>query len=62
MLTDGKDMKTAIEIATVAASFSVSRKGVQNAILERKLLEDLYQENISITAHPGTEPLAYPES
>ncbi len=42
-LSHGGDMESAIRYATIAASYSVSKKGVQNAIISPDLLEELYQ-------------------
>lgn len=48
-LANGHDFKKAIELSTLAASFSVSKEGVQNAILNKELLYDLYEKKFSIS-------------
>lgn len=50
-LANGYDLKKAIELSTLAASFSVSKEGVQNAILDNKLLYDLYEKKFSISVN-----------
>lgn len=50
-LANGCDMKKAIELSTLAASFSVSKEGVQNAILNREMLYDLYEKKFSISVN-----------
>ena len=42
-------MDSAIKLATIAASYSVSKEGVQNAIIDATLLEDLYRGKYSLT-------------
>ena len=49
-LAKGSDMDTAIRLATLAASYSVSKEGVQNAIISSDLLEDLYNGEYSLSA------------
>jgi len=44
MLSDGKDMDTSLKMANYAAGFSVMRRGVQNAIPERWMVENNYEE------------------
>ncbi len=44
-LSKGSDLDKAIKKATVAASYSVSKEGVQNAIIDRHLLEELYKSS-----------------
>ncbi len=56
-LANGYDMKKAIELSTLAASFSVSKEGVQNAILNKELLYDLYEKKFSISVMADTEVL-----
>ena len=51
-LSKGNDMYTAIKLATIAASYSVSKEGVQNAIISPDLLEDLYKGNYSLSVTP----------
>lgn len=50
-LANGHDLKKAIELSTLAASFSVSKAGVQNAILDNELLYDLYEKKYSISVN-----------
>lgn len=47
-LVKGSDMDSAIRLATIAASYSVSKEGVQNAIINSTLLEDLYRGKYSL--------------
>ena len=47
-LSKGNDMDTAIKLATIAASYSVSKEGVQNAIISPDLLDDLYKGDYSL--------------
>ena len=49
-MTKGNDMDTAIKLATIAASYSVSKEGVQNAIISPDLLDDLYKGDYSLLA------------
>ena len=49
-LSKGNDMDTAIKLATIAASYSVSKEGVQNAIISPDLLDDLYKGDYSLLA------------
>ncbi len=49
-LSKGKDMETSIKLATIAASYSVSKEGVQNAIISSDLLFDLYNGDYSLSA------------
>ncbi len=49
-LSKESDMDTAIKLATIAASYSVSKEGVQNAIIGSDLLLDLYNGNYSLSA------------
>ena len=49
-LSKESDMDTAIKLATIAASYSVSKEGVQNAIIGSGLLLDLYNGNYSLSA------------
>lgn len=51
-LSKGNDMDTAIKLATIAASYSVSKEGVQNAIISPDLLEDLYKGDYSLSVTP----------
>ena len=46
----GNDMDTAIKLATIAASYSVSKEGVQNAIISPDLLDDLFSGDYSLSA------------
>ena len=48
-LSRGSDMDTAIRLATIAASYSVSKEGVQNAIISTELLLDLYHGDYSLS-------------
>ncbi|MBR3175508.1 MAG: hypothetical protein IKF55_06560, partial [Oscillospiraceae bacterium] len=48
-LSRGSDMDTAICLATIAASYSVSKEGVQNAIISTELLLDLYHGDYSLS-------------
>lgn len=48
-LSRGSDMDTAIRLATIAASYSVSKEGVQNAIISTELLFDLYHGDYSLS-------------
>lgn len=50
-LANGCGLKKAIELSTLAASFSVSKEGVQNAILDNELLYDLYEKKFFISAN-----------
>ncbi len=43
-------MDTAIQLATIAASYSVSKEGVQNAIISPDLLEDLFSGDYALSA------------
>jgi len=54
-MANGHDMKKAIELSTLAASFSVSKEGVQNAILNNELLYDLYEKKFSISVMAETK-------
>ena len=49
-LSKGNDMDTAIKLATIAASYSVSKEGVQNAIISPDLLDDLFSGDYSLSA------------
>ena len=49
-LSKGRDMDTAIKLATIAASYSVSKEGVQNAIIDSDILLDLYNGDYSLSA------------
>ena len=49
-LSRGNDMDSAIKLATIAASYSVSKEGVQNAIINSDLLYDLYKGDFSLSA------------
>ncbi|MCR4606632.1 MAG: substrate-binding domain-containing protein [Oscillospiraceae bacterium] len=49
-LSKGKDMDSSIKLATIAASYSVSKEGVQNAIISSDLLFDLYNGDYSLSA------------
>ena len=49
-LSKGSDMDTAIKLATIAASYSVSKEGVQNAIISSDLLDDLFSGDYSLSA------------
>lgn len=49
-LSKGSDMDSAIKLATIAASYSVSKEGVQNAIIGSDLLLDLYNGRYSLSA------------
>ena len=49
-LSKGNDMDTAIQLATIAASYSVSKEGVQNAIISPDLLEDLFSGDYALSA------------
>ena len=49
-LSKGTDMDTSIKLATIAASYSVSKEGVQNAIISSDLLFDLYNGDYSLSA------------
>lgn len=49
-LSKGSDMDRAIKLATIAASYSVSKEGVQNAIISSDLLFDLYKGDYSLSA------------
>ena len=49
-LSRGSSMDEAIRLATLAASYSVSKEGVQNAIISSDLLEDLYHGDFSLSA------------
>ena len=51
-LSKGNGMDTAIKLATIAASYSVSKEGVQNAIISPDLLEDLYKGDYSLSVTP----------
>lgn len=51
-LSKENDMDTAIKLATIAASYSVSKEGVQNAIISPDLLEDLYKGDYSLSVTP----------
>ena len=51
-LSKGNDMDTAIKLATIAASYSVSKEGVQNAIISPDLLEDIYKGDYSLSVTP----------
>lgn len=51
-LSKGNDMDTAIKLATIAASYSVSKEGVQNAIISPDLLEDLFKGDYSLSVTP----------
>lgn len=53
-LARGQDMDCAIRLATLAASYSVSKEGVQNAIINSDLLFDLFQGNYSLSANSPT--------
>ena len=46
-LSKGSDLDKAIKKATVAASYSVSKEGVQNAIIDRHLLDELYKSSFA---------------
>lgn len=48
-LVKGHSMDSAIRLATIAASYSVSKEGVQKAIIDTMLLEDLYRGKYSLT-------------
>jgi len=43
-------MDTAIELATIATSYSVSEEGRQSAIIMSDLLEVLFSSNYSLSA------------
>lgn len=47
-LSQGKSMNEAIKLATLAASYSVSKEGVQNSIIDSGLLYDLYNGEYSL--------------
>lgn len=49
-LSKGNDMDTSIKLATIAASYSISKEGVQNAIIDASLLQDLYNGDYSLLA------------
>ena len=49
-LSKGNGMDTAIKLATIAASYSVSKEGVQNAIISPDLLDDLFSGDYSLSA------------
>lgn len=49
-LSKGNDMDTSIKLATIAASYSVSKEGVQNAIISPDLLDDLFSGDYSLSA------------
>ena len=51
-LSKGLDIDTAIRLATIAASYSVSREGVQNAIINPDLLFDIFNGNSSLSVNP----------
>lgn len=58
-LSKGNNMDTSIKLATIAASYSVSKEGVQNAIIDSGLLLDLYRGNYSLLArekHADIDP------
>ena len=54
-LSKGCDIDTAIKLATIAASYSVSKEGVQNAIINPDLLFDIYKGNSSLSVNPKKE-------
>ena len=49
-LSKGNGMDTSIKLATIAASYSVSKEGVQNAIISPDLLDDLFSGDYSLSA------------
>lgn len=49
-LSKGSDIDVAIKMATIAASYSVSKEGVQNSIIDAEHLLDLYNGKYSISA------------
>lgn len=49
-LSRGSDMDTSIKLATIAASYSVSKEGVQSAIISPDLLEDLFRGDYYLSA------------
>lgn len=49
-LSKGNDIDTSIKLATIAASYSVSKEGVQNAIISPDLLDDLFSGDYSLSA------------
>ena len=51
-LSQERNMNSAIRLATIAASYSVSKEGVQNAIISTELLYDLYHGDYSLSAEP----------
>ena len=51
-LSQERDMNSAIRLATIAASYSVSKEGVQSAIISTELLYDLYHGDYSLSAEP----------
>ena len=54
-LSRGSDIDKAIRLATIAASYSVSKEGVQNAIINPDLLFDIYNGNSSLSVNPKKE-------
>ena len=48
-LVKERSMDDSIRLATLAASYSVSKEGVQNAIINPELLEDLYNGHFSLS-------------
>ena len=49
-LSKGSNMDAAIKLATIAASYSVSKEGVQSAIISSDLLHDLYNGDYFMSA------------
>ncbi|MBR3584698.1 MAG: hypothetical protein IKO00_01630 [Oscillospiraceae bacterium] len=47
-LARGENMDRSIQLAILAASYSVSKEGVQNAIINSDLLYDLFNGNYSL--------------
>ena len=43
-------MNTAIELVTIATSYSVSKEGVRSAIISSDLLDDLFSGDDSLSA------------
>ena len=50
-LARGENMDRSIQLAILAASYSVSKEGVQNAIINSDLLYDLFNGNYSLSAN-----------
>ncbi len=54
-LSRGCELDKAIRLATIAASYSVSKEGVQNAIINPDLLADIYNGSSSLSVNPRKE-------